>query len=247
MRTAILIVLSSLIALFQGPVASAETVTTTFGKTFQGEILENTDDYIKIKVAGGAVYKIKKRQIEPDTLEMIDGGGEGEQSGDAVLDEGPARTLADWEEWMEANETYLKRMEYLQESFFNVMSASTKKINQCLERGRAMEGLQVGESASAQVTLFKKQAQDIQPPEELKRYHNKMSESFSDELKAMNAWLLGDQQVYYQYHKRGAVAFIAAVEEQARVYQRQGAPANIVDGLERLVQRQKELLDERYH
>lgn len=241
---AVVVVLSGLIVLLQGAVASAETVTTTFGKTFEGDILETTDDYIKIKTVDGAVYKIRKRQIESSTLEIIDGGTGGQQEGEDVLAE---RTLEDWAAWMGANESYLKRMEYLQESFFNIMSSSTKKINQSLERGKTGEGLQIGESARAQVTLFKKQAQDIQPPEELKRYHTKIVDSFSYELKAMNAWFLGDQQVYYQYHKRGAVAFIAAVEEQARVYRHLGAPSHVVEGLDRLVRRQKELLDERYH
>ncbi|HSV44091.1 MAG TPA: hypothetical protein VLJ10_06000 [Candidatus Bathyarchaeia archaeon] len=240
---AIGIVLSGLIVLFLGPTASAETVTTTLGKTFEGEIVENADDFIKIKVDGGAVYKIKKRQIDPDALANIDGV---QGSDPRILGEETSYSPEDWEAWMRTNGSYLKKMEYLQRSFFNVMSASTHKINQFLKKGNTKEGLKVGESARAQIALFKKQAEEMNPPEEARAYHDKIIESFTHEMKAMNAWQLGDQHVYYQYHKRGAVSFIAAVENLARVYQHQGAPAHIIRELEHLVQRQKELLEQRY-
>jgi|GEM_PF-3793159 len=234
-----------LMILFLPGMSLAARIETTFGKVFEGDVIEERDSYLRIRTAEGDTYKIRQRHIASRSDES--------QAAAATEDLSPAeqwdtdRTLADWERWQAENENYLKQVERLQGMFMSAITKASAQINRYLSSGKIREGLHLGRTIGNQVQDLEQRLTNVIPPEELKNYHEIILESFRHQKKAMDAWLLGDQQVYYREHRRSLRSFINGVEELGRVQHQMGAPGFMSTTLERMVEAFRKELEGHFH
>jgi len=236
----------ALLILVLPAISLAARIETTFGKVFEGDVIEEKDAFLRIRTAEGDTYKIRKRHIVSRSDQpQAAAPNEGEDSLSQQWD--TDRTLADWERWQAENASYLKQVERLQTMFMRVMMESSSQINRYLESGKIREGLEIGQTAGNQIEGLERRLLNVIPPEGLQGYHEMILESFRHEKKALDAWLLTDQQVYYREHRRSLRRFIDGVENLGRIQHQMGAPGFMSSTMERMVQELRKQLDSRFH
>ncbi len=212
-----------LVALFCGQ-GSAEVITTTHGKVFEGEVSKEKPRYIQIQTSDGGVYKIKKRHIRSRSSQ-VDESQEGDEQEEVV-----EHTVKDWENWREKNKFYLKKTMQLFIDYLRVVKALSTKVND-----------------GGQIQKIRGDLDQLTPPEILQDYHNKFMLGLEQKIKSNKTWLMGDGNVHQWYHMKSVQSFSDAYEALKKAHQQMGASSNFIVNLEGQIKGFQQQLEQQFY
>ncbi|MBU0468855.1 MAG: hypothetical protein KKD07_01045 [Candidatus Omnitrophica bacterium] len=210
-------------------VSFADSIKLMSGKVFEGEIIERTQEHIKMNTNLGVVT-IPIKRIDPDSFS--NGGADG-----VISEEEKAESykVDDWDQWMAQNQGYLDIIGEMQLKYLAAMEESTINIGEALGRKDIKAGKAAANKARSRLSVLQEEVSKVQPPEELKGFHEKIKQTYSYANKSINMWLITDQQAYYKYYKRSQKAYISSVIELKDFYKYNEAPAEVVEVMEKAV------------
>lgn len=207
------------------------------GRVMEGEVMERTNEHIKLKNDKGE-YKIPLKMIDEEGTQELNPT----EKKEIVTD----KTMADWEKWLETNKAYYNKMQNLQKQLSMSMSKATRTINEAVRANNIAAGGQAAKQTGEQITALIKQMDQLTPPEELKIYQEKIRESFRYTKKSLDVWMLGDQQGYHQYRKRSAQSLTRALEALRDAQRMMGAPPGYSDVMDQSIEQYKKELGKTY-
>jgi len=211
-------------------ISIADSIKLTSGKVFEGEIIEKTQEYIKMNTSVGEIT-IPIKSIDPDSLSS---GGAGSE----ISEEEKAASFKvdDWDQWIAQNQGYLDIISEMQQKYLSTMDESTRNINEALGKKDIKAGKAAAVKARSKLLFLKEEVLKVQPPKELQGFHEKIQQTYNYAYKSVSMWLVADQQAYYKYYKRSQKAYIASVSELKDLYKYNDAPAEVVEIMEKSVE-----------
>jgi hypothetical protein len=232
--------------------AGAETVVLKSGKSFEGEIIEKTSEYITLESNAGT-YKIRFNQMDPGSKARIlgqteEGAHSQVSSSEELMNALPEDlSMQDVQVKMEAYREYFKQVDDLLWNYRNIMFRSTKSINQAVGAKNYSRGGQAADQTWQQIRNLEKLLAKLAPPPELKNYNQRVSDVFRYTIKSIDAWSYGDQQTYYRYHRSASKAFLASMEERKKFSEFVGMLAAMLDQMDATIQYFQKQIDSSYY
>ncbi len=199
-------------------VLRADSVTLKTGRVIEGDIVDRGEDFVTIH-DGESSFKVRYTQMSEESRALLNGESPPVKktgSTEEVL-ERLAMELGK-EEWKERVEIYRKYFEQvgdLQVQFIVTMLQSAVIINHSLRRKNVPISAKLVQETYQQILYLKEQMEQLTPLEELRPFHEKVANSFALTLKAIDAWSVGDQHIYYSCDKKAGQSMIDAMEEYA--------------------------------
>lgn len=236
-------------------VCSAEVIHLKNGRIIEGEVTDQTDEYIKIQ-SGGGIFKINFSQMSAKSQDLFRQdikvsrhekerkAIEGSPSGDSAAQTTESVGVVGWTGWQLTSSYYRNQaernmMEMNRLAFQGAMRVAQSGATLKQRYEAEMRWLQ---EARVQVGDLIKDFQSVNPPPEFARYHAKILEFQSAARKSMDAHLLKDMQAYTRWHRKGLLAFIQALEELQILFKKHGAPAEEIKKIDKQIRAERELL-----
>ena len=228
--------------------AGAVRVEMKSGRVFEGEVVGERDRYIRLKTADGKVYKILKSHITDDSRAVLEG-----KNADAVLDihnlPEAEHGLEDWKRWREENRRFLNKMSVNQRHFYQLILQNARDVDTVMKmKLQDREEMQAAKSSMRKIRLFEDRMLNLFSSDALlMAYKDKLLEAYEVEARAVQAWLFFDVYNYHLHHKRALERCLAATEILLAAHRYMGAPSRTISELDRSIQNQKKVLQEKYY
>jgi hypothetical protein len=209
------------------PSLSAEIITLKSGKKIEGNIVEETAEYIKVDFSGvpltyyrDEIADVKVEPAEP-TQSRDDYSSSSQQSNQS------------WNRWYNQIFPYIKKMKSINQKNQKYMDELNQKSTEMVQGGN-MENFQALMRKSREVLSgIVDQLKQLQPPAELRLFHEKNIESAEYSRRGIDAILAGDISSASSYGVKTIKSGLEAVKQQRRVYKKHGAPREYIEPLDK--------------
>ncbi|MCF7871103.1 MAG: hypothetical protein K9L95_03850 [Candidatus Omnitrophica bacterium] len=207
------------------PSLLAETITLKSGKKIEGNIIEETAEYIKVDFSGVPLtyYREEISDIEAEKTEPVQprsyssSGQKSDQS---------------WNRWYNQIFPYIKKMKSINQKNKKYIEEVNQKSAE-MAQSNNMEKFQALMRKSQEVLSgIINQLKQLQPPAELRLFHEKNIESAQYSKRGIEAILAGDINSASSYGVETVKSGLEAVKQQRRVYKKHGAPREFIEPLD---------------
>lgn len=202
--------------------ASAADVELRSGRIISGEIVEKTDSYIKIQSTSGNSYKIPFKELL-DPNEFV---GKMAESATAVVENFPASS---WEEWYPTAQPYVIPAEKIMLDILKSLKDSNITFSFTFQLQGGGEMVNQVKVAVAQVNEYIFQLNQLQPPEEFKKFHAKLTWLSKAILEIYGSLLMNDPDTFYLCQKKINRFTVACLEEFQELLKRHKAPYEVLE------------------
>ncbi|MCF7887550.1 MAG: hypothetical protein K9L71_03985 [Candidatus Omnitrophica bacterium] len=209
------------------PSLSAEIITLKSGKKIEGNIIEETADYIQVNFSGvpltyyrDEIADIKTEPAEPTQSRNHDSSGS-QQSNQS------------WNRWYNQIFPYIKKMKSINQENQKYMEEVNQKSVE-IAQNNEMEKFSVLMRKSQEVLSgIIDQLKQLEPPAELRLFHEKNIESAQYSRRGIDAILAGDINSASSYGVKTIKSGLEAVKQQRHVYKKHGAPREYIEPLDK--------------
>jgi hypothetical protein len=209
------------------PSLSAEIITLKSGKKIEGNIIEETAEYIKVDFSGVPLtyYRDEIAGIKAEPAEPTQSRND--------YSSGSQQSSQSWSRWYNQIFPYIKKMKSINQKNKKYMDELNQKSAEMVQ-GNNIENFQALMRESQKVLSgIVDQLKQLQPPAELRLFHEKNIESAEYSRRGIDAILAGDISSASSYGVKTIKSGLEAVKQQRRVYKKHGAPREYIEPLDK--------------
>lgn len=209
------------------PSLLAEIITLKSSKKIEGNIVEETAEYIKVDFSGVPLtyYRDEIADIKVEPAEPTQSRNHYSSSSQ--------QSNQSWNRWYNQIFPYIKKMKSINQKNQKYMDELNQKSTEMVQGGN-MENFQALMRESQEVLSgIVDQLRQLQPPAELRLFHEKNIESAEYSRRGIDAILAGDISSASSYGVKTIKSGLEAVKQQRRVYKEHGAPREYIEPLDK--------------
>jgi len=237
-------------SLMLAAVAHADSVTLKSGRVIEGDIVARGADFVTLQ-SDDTFFKVRYSQMSEESEALLK--GEGVPVKEVISAEEVLEKLAmelgkdEWGKRVTVYKDYFSQVREMQVQFVLIMLQSAVRINQSLNSKNVRIGEKIAQETYQQVLHLKGRMEELAPLEELRPFHEKVINTFVLTLKSIDAWSLGDSNIYHSYNKKAVEAMIASMEEYSLFIELLGSSPEEIQGARAATAQMKAQLEQMYY
>ena len=140
-----------------------------------------------------------------------------------------------WREWYDSIGNYIKSMSLIMNKGKQVATSADDRLTMSVQNDDKIKGKKIITETGDSLSTITVELLELDPPQELREYHQKIIEAYEYRKLANDAMLRDNLDDYYMYANTAISSEIESLEELIELYQSHGAPEGLINDLQTII------------